>query len=360
MLGRIAKTRYPALFLGVLLLLSSGCAKRSGPESDIESFAIDRAFDMGPLTLHVRVDANSVSIAETLTLELEATIEEGYEVTMPRVDRVLEHFGILDWHDLGKRLNEDNALVETFRYRLEPFVSGTYDIPAFTFEFKDVNAPEFTDDNTPKTYTLETEPVSVEITSLLGEDRENLTIADIEDVVDIPRRPSYAWAWVLGGLLLLGSGLGLWHYIKKRRPLQIIRIFKPAHELAYERLHALVQDKLIETGQIKAFYERISNILRHYIEDRFRLRAPEQTTEEFLLELSRTDALAPDDKTGLGEFLESCDLVKFARHEPRTEQIQTTFDLVKTFIEKTRSDAHKVDVTDLEPVAEASAEEGDA
>ena len=339
------------LLLGMALLFYAGCAKRSGPGAGTDTFAIDEAFDMGPLVVHVRVDANSVSIAETLTLELEATVEEGYEVTMPRVDRVLEHFGILDWDNLGQRLNEDNARVETYRYRLEPFLSGTYDIPSFTFEFTDVNTPE-------TVHTLETEPIPVEVTSLLGEDRENLTIADIEEVVSIPRQPSYAWAWVLGVLILLGSGLGLWYFIRKRRPLEIIRIFKPAHELAYERLHALVQAKLIETGQIKAFYERISNILRHYIEDRFQVRAPEQTTEEFLQELSRTDALPADDKAGLGDFLASCDLVKFARHEPQTEHIQTTFDLVKGFIEKTRSDAHKVDVTDLDPI-EVPADEGE-
>ncbi len=48
----------------------------------------------------------------------------------------------------------------------------------------------------------------------------------------------------------------------------------------------------------------------------------------------------------LGEFLTHCDLVKFAKHEPTTEQVQQTFDLVKDFIEKTRSDERKVDVTD--------------
>jgi hypothetical protein len=354
MVRRIATTHCSiiALLLGISVLFYSGCSKRSGPGSDIRSFAIDESFDKGPLSVHVRVDANSVSIAQTLTLELEATIEEGYEVTMPRVDRVLEHFGILDWDKLGNRLNKDNALVETYRYRLEPFVSGTYDIPAFVFEFTDVNTPD-------TVHTLETEPLPVEITSLLGEDRENLTIADIEDVVDIPRKPNYAWAWLLGIVLLLGSGLGLWYFIKSRRPMEVIRLFKPAHELAYERLHALVADNLIETGHIKEFYERISNILRHYIEDRFRVRAPEQTTEEFLQELSQTDALPADDKSGLGEFLESCDLVKFARHEPQAEHIQKTFDLVKAFIEKTRSDTHKVDVTDLEPIGAATEEGND-
>ena len=195
MFRHATKTYYPAiaLLLGILMLFSSGCSKRSGPGSDIRSFAIDESFDKGPLSVHVRVDANSVSIAQTLTLELEATVEEGYEVTMPRVDSVLEHFGILDWDNLGNRLNKDNSLVETYRYRLEPFVSGTYDIPAFTFEFTDVNTPD-------TVHTLETEPIPVEVTSLLGEDRENLTIADIETVVDIPRKPSTTWAWVLGGL----------------------------------------------------------------------------------------------------------------------------------------------------------------
>jgi len=341
-----------ALLLGALMLFCSGCSKRSGSGSEIRSFAIDKAFDSGPLQVHVRVDANSVSIAETLTLELEATVEEGYDVTMPRVDSVLQHFGILDWDNLGNRLNEDNSLVETYRYRLEPFISGTYDIPPFTFEFTDVNTPD-------TVHTLETEPIPVEITSLLGEDRENLTIADIEEVVDIPRKRSYAWAWGLGILLLLALGLGLWVFVKGRRPIEIIRLFKPAHELAYERLRVLVADDLIEAGHIKAFYERISNILRHYIEDRFHVRAPEQTTEEFLQALSRTDALPADDKSGLGEFLESCDLVKFARHEPQSEHIQKTFDLVKAFIEKTKTDAHKVDVTDLDPVERAAEEGGD-
>jgi hypothetical protein len=332
------------------MLFSSGCTKRSGSGSEIRSFAIDKAFDSGPLQVHVRVDANSVSIAETLTIELEATVEEGYDVTMPRVDSVLQHFGILDWDNLGNRLNEDNSQVETYRYRLEPFISGSYDIPAFTFEFTDVNTPD-------TVHTLETDPIPVEITSLLGEDRENLTIADIEEVVDIPRKRSHAWAWGLAILLLLGAGLGLWYFIKGRRPIEVIRLFKPAHELAYERLRALVAEDLIEAGDIKAFYERISNILRHYIEDRFRVRAPEQTTEEFLQALGQTDALPADDKRALGEFLESCDLVKFARHEPQTEHIQQTFDLVKVFIEKTKSDAHKVDVTDLVPVETATEEE---
>ena len=51
--------------------------------------------------------------------------------------------------------------------------------------------------------------------------------------------------------------------------------------------------------------------------------------------------------------------MKFARHEPTTEQIQETFDLAKAFIEKTKSDERKVDVTEM-VVSNEAAEAGSA
>jgi hypothetical protein len=282
-----------------------------------------------------------MTIAETGLLELEAAVETGYEVRMPKVGEVLENFGIVDWDNPGDKLDESSRVVSTYQYRLEPFLSGTYAIPAFTFEFYDVNSPE------EKKYELTTESIDIEVTSLLGEQRAELKIEDIEGVVGIPKKTSYWWVWLLLVIVLTTAGAGLWFYFRHKRIDKLVRLFKPAHELAYERLRALVKEDLVTAGRIKEFYERISNILRHYIEHRFSLRAPERTTEEFLAELANTDVLAAADKERLGEFLEYCDLVKFAKHQPTSEQIQKTFDLVKDFIEKTKSDDRKVDVTEM-------------
>jgi len=320
------------------LMFCAGCGQDAGNGNAKSEFEVDKVYERGPATIHVRLDKTKMTIADTVLLQFEAALRQGYEIEMPKVDKVLESFGIVDWDDLGEKLDDRGQVVTTYQYRLEPFLSGSYEIPAFTFSFHDVNEPD-------SKHELASEPVAVEVTSLLGDQRAELVIEDIEGPVEIPRKTSLWWIWALA-IAFVGMIPLVWFLQRQKRAKELIRIFRPAHEIAYARLRTLVAEELIETGKIKEFYERISGILRHYIEDRFDLHAPERTTEEFLFELQSTDVLAPSDKEVLGEFLTHCDLVKFARHAPATEQIQQTFNLVKDFIERTKSDERKVDVTD--------------
>jgi len=329
------------LFVCGLLLVCTGCEKTTENKGQTKEFEIDKDYQRGPLTVHVRVDKAKATIAETILLELEATIEPGFEAQMPKVDKVLENFGIVDWDNLGDKLDKNNNVVSRYRYRLEPFLSGTFAIPAFTFQFTDVNSPE------EKTHELTTEPIDIEVASLLGEQRAELKIANIEDVVNVPAEPSYWWIWLLVSLGIVAAVI-FWFYRRGQRVKELFRIFKPAHEIAYERLRSLIEEELVKAGKIKEFYERISDILRHYIEHRFNLKAPERTTEEFLVELASANVLGKQDGERLAEFLQHCDLVKFAKYDPTTEQIQKTFDLVKDFIETTKSDEKKIDVTEIE------------
>jgi len=338
------------LALAGALLLCAGCGPKADNEAAKTEFEVDKVYERGPVTVHVRLDKTTITIAQTVLLQFEATVQPAYEITMPKVDEALQEFGLVGWDNLGRRLDEKNDVVTTYQYELEPFLSGKYEIPAFTFTFNDVNEPD-------AKHELSSEPIAVEVTSLLGEDRSKLVIEDIEDVVAMPRKATYGWLWgLLTLVVIVGTASGWWLW-RKKRIRALVRIFKPAHEIAYAQLRALVAEDLIEAGRIKEFYERISGILRHYIEDRFELQAPERTTEEFLVELQRTDVLTDSDKDVLGEFLMHCDLVKFARHAPTTEQVQRTFDLVKDFIERTRSDACQVDVTDRVQAETTSAAE---
>jgi hypothetical protein len=343
MSGTHTKILLKILFCCGLLLMFLGCEKNTGGKKETK-FEIDKDYQQGPVTVHERVDKAKITIADTFLLEFETAVGPGYEVRMPKVDKVLENFGIVNTENLGNKLDENNNVVSRYRYKLEPFLSGTFQIPAFKFEFYDVNSPD------DKKYEITTEPVDIEVASLLGEQRAELKIADIEGVVEMPAKPSYWWIWVLGAAGIIAAA-GFWVHLRHKRIKELVRIFKPAYEIAYERLRALVGQDLVKAGKIKEFYERLSDILRHYIEHRFNLKAPERTTEEFLAELPSAGVLAKPEQERLGEFLRHCDLVKFAKYNPTAEQIQKTFDLVKDFIETTKSDENKIDVTEVEAVS---------
>ncbi|MBN2181682.1 MAG: hypothetical protein JW715_07190 [Sedimentisphaerales bacterium] len=342
---RLYKIRFAFIVLlsAGIVFSCAGCRKGPAAKTEKTEFEIDKEYTRGPLTAHVRLDKAKITIAQTVLLELEASIEPDYELKMPTVDKVLENFGIVDWNNLGDKLGENNNVVKRYQYRLEPFLSGTYPIPAFTFEFHDVN------DTEDKKYELTTEPIDIEVTSLLGQQRADLKIADIKGVVGMPAKITF-W-WILGGIwafcsiFFISVFLVIWLYLRRKKMMKIIRVFRPAHEIAYARLRELVRRDLVKAGKIKEFYEQISNILRHYIEHRFNLHAPERTTEEFLAELPSTNVLVGSDQEQLAEFLRHCDLVKFAKYNPTSEEIQKTFNLVKSFIETTKSEEKKVDVT---------------
>jgi hypothetical protein len=88
----------------------------------------------------------------------------------------------------------------------------------------------------------------------------------------------------------------------------------------------------------KAFCTAVSDTLRVYLEERFQFRAPDRTTEEFLVELQSTHHLTPDQKISLAEFLQNCDLVKFARFEPEEQNLRSLHEAALRLVDETQFD----------------------
>jgi hypothetical protein len=84
--------------------------------------------------------------------------------------------------------------------------------------------------------------------------------------------------------------------------------------------------------------------VRRYIEEVFQLKASEMTTEEFLSSAKDSSRLPPEHKALLKEFLEACDLVKFAKHTPRDAEVEQIFLNAKYFIEETKDRSTNVPV----------------
>jgi hypothetical protein len=78
------------------------------------------------------------------------------------------------------------------------------------------------------------------------------------------------------------------------------------------------------------------------MENRFSLRAPEMTTEEFLIDLKNSDVLNEEQKSLIREFLSHCDMVKFARYLPGGSESESSYNSAERMIEQTRSSGMEV------------------
>lgn len=152
-------------------------------------------------------------------------------------------------------------------------------------------------------------------------------IRDIKGLVPLPGWPWWVWT-LLGAAVLAVAGLTWW--LSRRKPAAPPpprRVVLAPADVALQALARLRE----EQPPVELFYTRLADIVRHYIEGQFGLRAPERTTEEFLAE-----ATLPAPQMGLlGAFLREADLVKFARVRPGDADRQRAYASAETFVRET-------------------------
>jgi len=325
-----------AVLLSVLfscLLLVTSCSKieKQGTSSEkAQDAVIHETYENGPASLTLDADKRSMTIAERLNLSISMVVDEDYEVTMPELAGRLEQFGIVDWHTTEPELVDNVKKRITRSYVLEPFLSGDYKIPPMEARFYKKAGGEANG------HSISTSEITIKVNSILPADMKDMKLNDIKPPVPYPT-DYRKWLLIGGGLLLFAAaGVMAWIYLKRRRKMVDAQaVMLPAHEIAYRELDELAAENLIERGQIKLYYQRLSGILRRYIENRFGLRAPEQTTEEFLAGLDMDKGFPDSYRPLLRTFLRHCDLVKFAEFRPGLDESLRAFESCRDFIRGT-------------------------
>jgi hypothetical protein len=322
-------------FIFTALLLS--CQPPAANPPAVSGPVYTKVFTHDPLSVTIQIDSTEITIADQLNLILQANIPEEYEVVLPSHKTSLGDFAVKDFHTSTPRMTGPAGNVRISHQKtfiLEPYLPGTYTIPPLQIIYR--NKQSGAEDN-----ELLTEEIQVEVKSFLPEDKSNVQIKDIKPPVGMPLDKNRLL--VLAGIFLLLILLSIAmarYWLKRAKTKKIHEEILSPDELAFRDLDKLMAEDLLSKGEIKLFHLRISDILRHYIENRFGLKAPERTTEEFLTELSMERTLqktfSSDHKRLLAQFLNQCDLVKFAKHHPTIEESEKTVTICREFVEQTR------------------------
>jgi hypothetical protein len=146
----------------------------------------------------------------------------------------------------------------------------------------------------------------------------------------VPQTYAVSWLVASGLACLLAILLVAALRRPKRRPIEPRR--QTAEEIAHAALALLLAENLPGRGLVKAFYLRLTGIVRQYVEDTTGIRAPEQTTEEFLRDMRSRAVFPPERSARLAEFLEAADLVKYAGQQPEEAQIDLAIARAHEFV----------------------------
>jgi hypothetical protein len=138
-----------------------------------------------------------------------------------------------------------------------------------------------------------------------------------------------AWAVFLAsfiGLTILG--LLLWWIRRRRKPALPPEL---PRDRARKALDAISYG--IERLTPYQFSIGVSDILRRYVTDQFGLPVTRQTSVEFLNALTRGSQFSSEEKSLLEDFLNRCDLIKFARYDATSADSELLLGEARRFVE---------------------------
>lgn len=112
---------------------------------------------------------------------------------------------------------------------------------------------------------------------------------------------------------LLLAGLVAWYLLRRpKTPKPTGPRFSP-REAARQKLAEL--EARMDAMDARTFGGEVCDVLRIYIGDEYRMHPERQTSPEFLASVAATRVFSRNEHTLLSEFLDGCDLLKFARLE---------------------------------------------
>ena len=282
------------------------------------------------------VDTTEILIGDHLGFNILVAHGENQEILWPFwLDSLggFELIGkpVLDTLRRGKQLEEIQQLTLTV------FDSGAYRIPPIPIRY--------TTNGGTDTLSVMTDPKQVLVHSVAVDTTQ--AIKPIKALLDAPITFREILPWLLVGMLalLIIGGLVFWFFYRKKPetiftgppPPQI-----PPHEVAMRKLAQLEQKKLWQEGAIKTYYVELTDILREYLEGRYKVSALESTTDEIVSELSAKEIPVRQFEQ-LKELLTRADFAKFAKLRPGPTENMMGMEVARNFVKETRNFAIESD-----------------
>ena len=278
------------------------------------------------------LDHDEIKIGEQTHIDLELRLSAGQsDIMLPALKDTISRFiDIIEISNVDTTFDEDDITTKIFHQKITvtSWDSGLHVIPPFAF----VVGGD----------TLKTEPMLLKVNTIVIEAEQD--IKDIKEIIDVPFS---LWDWILVNKVAIGIVILIiilaivgWFIYKRyqNRPVEEKEVIVPkeaADTVALRKLEELEGKKLWQKGEIKEYHSLLSFIVREYIENRFEVRALEQTTDEIIPLIGDIPEVDKTLKSKLHQLLLLADMAKFAKQQPIASENEQAMKNAYQFIDQT-------------------------
>ena len=259
------------------------------------------------------LDTNNILIGDHITFTIEGEIDKDKE--WPIFTDSIGNLELLAVSEIDSTPTENGWKLKQ-NFILTQWDSGFYHIPSISV------GNEKTADFVVTVNTIN-----------LEEDSE---AKDIKGPIDAPITFSEVLPYLFGGIIIGLLIYLLIRYLKREKPIEIItrkaKVVLPPFEIALTQLEELKIKKKWQSGEIKAYYSDLSEIVRTYIENGLHTPAMEMLTDDIIDRLKARKI----DTAQLSILLNTADMAKFAKAQPTSAENELAITFAFEFIHQTK------------------------
>lgn len=282
------------------------------------------AISSGPIDLAIIADPAQVHLDRDILLTLRVCAPSNIEVRLPPLENRLKGF-VLNGAFTRDGNDASGKAAREYCFRLTPTLADEYRIAPLAVTW--VNRAR-------QPYSagwFATRPLLFSAVGV-AKGPPAATIHDITAPVWIYPPFKTVALWIFSIVCAAAAAYLLWRISRRIHKAIRLRRMSPRERALYELNELLAQD-LVGKQKVKEFYLELTMIVRRYIERAHAIKAPELTTEEFLVAATRNPEFKREVVLKLRTFLQTADLVKFAAYRPQEEVIDQTLATARDYIQ---------------------------
>jgi hypothetical protein len=279
------------------------------------------------------LEKDSIWLGDQIKMILVAEYPVGTFLTFPTLkDSLANGIEVISRSAIDSSKIGDGILQMRQSYLITAFDSGPHPIAPFLFAQKSSLSKDSLRSNA---LTLFVKVPNVDL-------KKGFT--DIKKPYGAPVTFKEVAPWILGIILIASVVFLILYAINRRR--KNIPLFTmpskpklPPHVIALSELDKLKEEQLWQHDKVKDYYTRLTDIIRVYLEDRYEVRAMEQTTYEILSQFKDENSpIKGKLYSSLQKTLDTSDLVKFAKYTPLADENHFVLVNAYALVEETKAE----------------------